>query len=183
MTALSRIALLLVLAAITLPRALAQHHASLTPAEVDQLRDAAMEPNDRLKLYLKFLRERMAALEQIRTNPKLDMADKAAQIHDRLQDFLDLYDELNDNVDTYVDRKDDIRKPLKTIIEADPEFLQKFNTYLTELQADKIDTKSYSFLVSNITDTLKSSADDHKQLMQEQEEAAKHRKKKKHDSQ
>jgi hypothetical protein len=160
--------------------AFSQHHASLTPAEVDQLRDAAMEPNDRLKLYLKFLRDRLDSLEKIRTDPKI--TDKPAEIHDHLQDFLDLYDELNDNIDTYVDRKDDIRKPLKAVIEADPEFLQKFNTYLTELQADKINTKSYSFLIGNITDTLKASADDHKQLMQEQEEAAKHRKKKKHES-
>lgn len=176
----SRLALPLVLAAISLP-AFSQHHASLTPAEVDELRDAAMDPNDRLKLYLKFLRERLATLEQIRTNPKIAAADKAAQIHDHLQDFLDLYDEFNDNIDNFADRKEDMRKPLKAIIDADPEFLQKFNAYLNELQADKIDTKSYSFLIENITDALKSSAADHKQLMQEQEEAAKHRKKKKHD--
>jgi hypothetical protein len=129
---------------------------------------------------LKFLRDRLDTLEKIRTDPKV--TDKPSQIHDHLQDFLDLYDELNDNIDTYVDRKDDIRKPLKAIIEADPEFLQKFNAYLNELQTDKIDTKSYSFLIGNITDALKTSAEDHKQLMQEQEEAAKHRKKKKHES-
>ena len=175
----ARIAALVVVALACLP-AFAQHHASLTSAEVDQLRDAAMEPNDRLKLYLKFLHDRLDALEKVRTDPKI--TNKPAEIHDHLQDFLDLYDELNDNIDTYVDRKDDIRKPLKAVIEADPEFLQKFNTYLTELQGDKIATKSYSFLIGNITDTLKSSADDHKQLMQEQEEAAKHRKKKKHES-
>ena len=175
----ARIAAIIVVAVACLP-AFAQHHASLTSAEVDQLRDAAMEPNDRLRLYLKFLRDRLDTLEKIRTDPKI--TDKPVQIHDHLQDFQDLYDELNDNIDTFVDRKDDIRKPLKAVIEADPEFLQKFTTYLTELQADKIDTKSYSFLVSNITDTLKASADDHRQLMQEQEEAAKHRKKKKHES-
>lgn len=175
----ARIATLVLVAASWQPL-FAQHHASLTSAEVDQLRDAAMEPNDRLRLYLKFLRDRLDTLEKIRTDPKI--TDKPAQIHDHLQDFLDLYDELNDNIDTYVDRKEDIRKPLKAIIEADPEFLQKFNTYLGELQADKIDTKSYSFLISNITDALKTSTEDHKQLMQEQEEAAKHRKKKKHES-
>jgi exonuclease I len=175
----ARIAAVVVVAMAWFP-AFAQHHASLTSAEVDELRDAAMEPNDRLKLYLKFLRERLDTLEKIRTDPKV--TDKPAQIHNHLQDFMELYDELNDNIDTFVDRKDDIRKPLKAVIEADPEFLQKFTTYLNELQADKIDTKSYSFLLSNITDTLKTSADDHRQLMQEQEEAAKHRKKKKHDS-
>lgn len=157
-----------------------QHHATLTPAEVDQLRDAALEPNDRLKLYLKFLHERLAGLEEIRTNPKI--TDKPAQIHDHLQDFLDLYDELNENIDTYADRKDDIRKPLKAIIEADPQFLQKIDTYQKELQADKADTKAYSFVLSNIVDEINNSANDHRQLMQEQEEAAKHRKKKKRDS-
>ena len=159
----------------------AQHHARLTPAEVDQLRDAALEPNERLKFYLKFLRERLATLEQVRTNPKI--TDRPAQIHDHLQDFLELYDELDENIDTYVDRKDDIRKPLKAIIEADPEFLQKITTYQNELQADKADMRSYAFVLSNLLDTLKSSADDHRQLMQEQEEAAKHRKQKKRVSQ
>src|SRR5437764_919321 len=151
-----RIAVVLTVALALLP-AFAQHHASLTSAETDELRDAAMEPNDRLRLYLKFLRDRLDTLEKIRTDPKI--TDKPAQIHDHLQDFLELYDELNDNIDTFVDRKDDIRKPLKAVIEADPEFLQKFNAYLNELQADKVDTKSYSFLLNNITDTLKTSAD------------------------
>jgi len=179
MSTVRQISFVLALVAVSLP-AFAQHHASLTSAEVDQLRDAAQEPNDRLKLYLKFLRERLAGLEEIRTNPKI--TDRPTQIHDHLQDFLDLYDEMNDNVDTFVDRKDDVRKPLKAILEADPEFLQKINTYQAELQADKADTKSYAFVLSNIVDELKSSVDDHRQLMQEQEEAAKHRKKKKHES-
>jgi len=171
------LAILIGCAALSLP-GYAQHHASLTAAEVDQLRDAAQEPDDRLKLYLKFLRDRMATLEQIRTNPKI--TDKPVQIHDHLQDFLDLYDELNDNIDTFVDRKDDIRKPLKAVMEADSELQQKMTAYQNQLQADKSDTKSYAFLLSSIHDELKNSADDHRQLMQEQEEAAKHRKKKKH---
>jgi DNA repair exonuclease SbcCD ATPase subunit len=167
------------IATLVLP-GFAQHHASLTAAEVTELRDAAQEPNDRLKLYLKFLHERIATLEQIRTDPKV--TDRPGQIHDHLQDFLELYDELNDNIDTYADRKDDIRKPLKAVIEADPEFLQKINQYQSELEGDKAETKSYAFVLSNIVDELKSSAEDHRKLMQEQEEAAKHKKKKKHES-
>src|SRR5690242_7828405 len=159
----------------------AQHHASLTPAEIDQLRDTALEPNDRLKFYLKFLRERLNTLEEIRTNTKI--TDKPAQIHDHLQDFLDLYDELNDNIDTYADRKDDIRKSLKAVIEADPEFLQKIKTFQNELQADQADTKTYTFVLSNIVDEINNSSNDHRQLIQQQEEAAKHRKRKKHESQ
>ena len=60
-----RIAVVLTVALALLP-AFAQHHASLTSAETDELRDAAMEPNDRLRLYLKFLRDRLDTLEAVR---------------------------------------------------------------------------------------------------------------------
>jgi len=35
-------------------------HDPLTPAEIDQLRDTAQEPDQRLKLYVKFARARLA---------------------------------------------------------------------------------------------------------------------------
>lgn len=163
-------------ASLALP-AFAQHHADLAPAEVDQLRDAALDPDQRLKLYLKFARARLAALDQIRTDPKITPADRPTQIHDRLQDFLNLYDELDDNIDMYVDRKEDIRKPLKAVIEADGEFQTKIKAFQDALQASKQDTKPYEFVLSNLQDTLASAADDHRKLMAEQEEAAKHAKK------
>lgn len=157
--------------------AVAQHHADLAPAEVDQLRDAALDPDQRLKLYLKFARARLAALDQIRADPKIAPAERPAQIHDHLQDFLNLYDELDDNIDMYVDRKEDIRKPLKAIIEADSEFQTKIKAFQEALQASKENVKSYEFLLSNLQDTLASAADDHRKLMAEQEEAAKHARK------
>ncbi len=42
----------------------------LNAPEIDQLRDAMLEPDTRLKLYVKFARDRMTALEQMRANPK-----------------------------------------------------------------------------------------------------------------
>src|SRR5256885_17008729 len=87
----------------------------LTRLEVDQLRDTAWEPELRLKLYIKFARARLAAVEQVRSDPKV--TDRAQATHDKLQDFLDVYDELNDNIDTYEGRKSDLRKALKAVIE------------------------------------------------------------------
>src|SRR6202030_3596738 len=87
------------------------------------MREPSWEPNPRLTLYDKYARERLVKLEQMRNDPKT--TDRPRQTHDLLDDFQLLYDELNDNIDTYVDRKDDIRKPLKTIIEADTEFQAK----------------------------------------------------------
>jgi len=158
------------------PAAQGQHHADLAPAEIDQLRDAAMDPDIRLKLYLKFARAHFTALEQARTDPKITAADRPKELHTRLQDFLDLYDELDDNIDTYVDRKDDLRKALKAIIEGDTEFQSKLKAFREGLESAKEDTKSYDFVMTSLVDTLTSSAEDHRKLLEEQEIAAKQKK-------
>jgi predicted nucleic acid-binding Zn-ribbon protein len=168
----------LLLFAIPMPPAVAQRHADLNPVEVDQLRDTAMEPERRLKLYIDFARQRLAKLDQIRSNPKMSVVERSSATHDGLQDFLDVYDELNDNVDTYADRKNDIRKPLRAVMEADNEFQSKLRALQDSATASQEDTKLYDFVLSNALDTIKESINDHRQLMQEQEEAAKHKKKK-----
>jgi len=97
-------------------------------------------------------------------------------MHERLQDFLDLYDELNENVDTFADRKADIRKVLKTVIEADTEFQAKLRALRDASGTNPEDARQYEFLLSNALDTLDSSVQDHLQLLTEQEEASKHKK-------
>ena len=151
-------------------------HASLTPAEADQLRDTAMEPDQRLKLFVKFTRARLASLEQMRSDPKV--TDRGKQTHDQLEEFLALYDELNDNVDTYAGRKNDIRKPLKAVIEADTEFQAKLRALKDAAGIQEHEAKEYEFVLSNAIDAVDSGADDHRKLLAEEEEAAKHKKKK-----
>jgi predicted nucleic acid-binding Zn-ribbon protein len=146
----------------------------LTDAEIDQLRDTAMEPDLRLKLYVAFARARLATLEKARSDPKT--TDRALATHDGLQNFLDVYDELNENVDTYVDRKADLRKVLKAVIEGDTEFQAKLRALRDDATAKKEEMTQYEFLLSNALDTLDSSVQDHRQLLTEQEEAAKHKK-------
>ena len=147
----------------------------LNPVEQDQLRDAAQEPSERLKLYIEFSRTRLTSLEQMRADPKV--TDRAQQTRDRLQDFLDVYDELNDNVDTFVQRKADLRKPLKTLIEADTEFQARLRALKSSADANKDEAKQYDFLLTSVLETIDSSAQDHRQLLSEQEEAFKHKKK------
>jgi hypothetical protein len=150
-------------------------HDPLNPLEVDQLRDAAQVPAERLKLYLQFARARLTSLEQMRADPKV--TDRAQQTRDRLQNFLDLYDEMNDNIDTFVGRKADLRKPLKAVIEADTEFQAKLRALKGSLDAKKDEASQYDFLLTNVLDTVDTSLQDHQQLLSEQEEAAKHKKK------
>src|SRR5471030_770065 len=122
-----------------------RRHDPLNQLEVDQLRDTAQEPELRLKLYIKFARTRLDAIEQVRTDPKA--TDKAQQTHDHLQDFLDVYDELNDNVDTFADRKSDLRKTLKFVIDADTEFQAKLRALKGSATAIPAETQKYDFLL------------------------------------
>jgi hypothetical protein len=147
----------------------------LNPAEIDQLRDAMLEPDTRLKLYVKFARDRMTALEQMRANPKT--TDRPRQTHDKLEDFLAVYDELNDNIDMYVGRKDDIRKPLKLVIEADTEFQSKLRALKDSADTHAAEAKQYEFVLTNAIDTVDSSADDHRKTVAEVEEYVKRKKK------
>lgn len=151
-----------------------RHRDPLTQAEIDQVRDASWEPQQRLVLYVKFARERLVKLEQMRADPKTK--GRGQQTHDMLDDFLLIYDELNDNIDTYVDRKDDIRKPLKVVIDADTEFQAKLRALRDAAGVPPEEAKVYEFVLSNTVDTVDTSVEDHRKLLADQEEAAKQKK-------
>src|SRR5664279_616299 len=156
-------AALLLLLQIAHPAWAQRRHDPLNPEEIDLLRDAMLDPDQRLKLYVKFSRDRMTKLEQMRSDPKT--TDRARQTHDMLEEFLAVYDELNDNVDMYVGRKDDIRKPLKLIIEADTEFQSKLLALKDAAHTDAAESKQYEFILSNAIETVDSSANDHRSTL------------------
>ncbi len=151
-----------------------RHREPLTQAEIDQIRDASWEPKQRLTLYVQFTRARLVKLEEMRNDPKTK--DRPRQTHDMLDDFLLLYDELNDNIDTYVDRKDDIRKPLKLVIEADTEFQAKLRALKDGADIPAEESHQYEFVLTNLLETVDSSAEDHRKLLADQDDAAKHKK-------
>jgi len=151
-----------------------RHRDPLTQPEIDQVRDASWEPKERLALYVQFARARLVKLEQMRSDPKTK--DRPRQTHDLLDDFQLLYDELNDNIDTYVDRKDDIRKPLKLIIDADNEFQAKLRALKDAADVPPEEVRAYEFVLTNVLETVDTSAEDHRKLLADQEDAAKHKK-------
>ncbi len=151
-----------------------RHREPLTQPEIDQIRDASWEPRQRLTLYVQFARARLVKLEQMRSDPKIK--DRPQQTHDLLDDFQLLYDELNDNIYTYVDRKDDIRKPLKIIIEADTEFQAKLRALKDAADIPAAEFHQYEFVLTNVLETVDTSAEDHRKLLADQEDASKHKK-------
>ena len=150
----------------------------LNDLEIDKIRDSALQPEVRLKLYVEFARVRLEKLQQAKSDPKLE--DRDDQMRDALQDFMDIYDELADNVDTFADRGDDIRKPLKGVIEADTEFGSKLRAFRSSLASSREDAGKFDFLAGTALQAVDDGAKDHRSLLAEQEEKFKNKKEKPH---
>jgi len=147
----------------------------LTPEEIDLLRDSAIEPEPRMKLYVQFARSRLVKLEQMRADPKV--TDRPAQTHQMLEDFLAVYNELNDNLDNFEGRRADLRKAMRFVIEGDTEFQAKLRALKDDVSASKEDVSQYQFILSDTLETVDNSVSDHRKLQAEQEELWKRRKK------
>jgi hypothetical protein len=147
----------------------------LTQAEIDQLRDTAVEPESRMKLYVQFARARLVTLEQMRSDPKV--TDRPQQTHRMLEDFLTVYNELNDNLDNFEGRKSDLRKALKAVIEGDTEFQAKLRALQDDARSSKEEAAEYRFILSDALESVDNNTVDHRRMLDEQEELWKHKKK------
>jgi hypothetical protein len=93
----------------------------LTEAELEQIREAGIEPSARIALFTKFLNEHADVIKSLTNRAKSTARSK--HLDDELLDFTALLDELGDNLDQYADRKADLRPALKPLNEAAPRWL------------------------------------------------------------
>jgi predicted nucleic acid-binding Zn-ribbon protein len=147
----------------------------LTQPEIDQLRDTAVEPELRMKLYVQFARTRLVSLEQMRSDPKT--TDRAHQTHNMLADFVAVYNELNDNLDNFDERRSDLRKALKWVMEGDTEFQAKLRALKDDARTTPQEAAEYQFVLSDAIESVDNGAEDHRKLLTEEQEAWKHKKK------
>ena len=148
-------------------------HDPLTPAETDELRETSMEPNAKLPLYVKYARVRLAAIEQLRSDPHV-VQGRGRKVHDLLTDFKTIVDEMDRNVDSFADQKLDFRKALEEIIRADGEFQTKLYALQERAQDAPVTTeaKEYEFAVLDAIDAVDGDLENVKDLLPQQEKAA-----------
>ena len=110
--------LLLVLLLLSLVPALPAQRtdASLSDGEIEQLREVAYYPNDRVLLFIKLLDARNKSIQNLFATPR--KPGREQDTHDLLEQFTAIADELNDNLDDYGPRHRDIRKALPKLVEA-----------------------------------------------------------------
>jgi len=102
----------------------------LTGAQIEQIREAGIYPDDRVKLYTKFLEEHAEVIKGLTKRSK--SAARSRRLDDELQDLTALMDEAGSNLDVYSDRKADIRKSLKPL----PEAIQRWLAILRALPGE-----------------------------------------------
>jgi hypothetical protein len=150
----------------------------LTAAEIQQLREAAAQPQKRLGLYLKFADARLLAIDQLCGDPKLAEG-RGKKIHDLLEDFTAILDEINDNLDTYEGRplKDEDRKyfkmGLKDVVEASDKFDLKLRALQSAAKTDpeiKKEAADFQFVLRDAEDALKSTGDMAREYLKEKDE-------------
>jgi hypothetical protein len=131
----------------------------LTETQADQIREFGDRPNDRIKLYLKFVEERVSAIRELSVDSHEN--DRPAQLRAKFEEFTRLTDELADNIDSYTRDHADVRKALKAVVEASP----KWPDVLRKAPTDP----AYEFVRRTALDAALSSVDDSKKLLAEQE--------------
>jgi hypothetical protein len=130
----------------------------LTDQESDQVAELRDQPNDRIKLYQKFIQQRIDTIKQLGPNPSGE--DLKAQLRAKYEEFTHICDELQDNLDTFDDAHADIRKSLKDLVPAAAKWADTLNVASPD--------RSYDFARKTALDCAQSTSDDAQKIYDSQ---------------
>ncbi|HUA85747.1 MAG TPA: hypothetical protein VMB85_17930 [Bryobacteraceae bacterium] len=149
-----------------LPLAAQANRDYLSSDEADQVR-MAQDPNDRMKLYLHFAKQR---LDQVSQLLEKDKAGRSALIHDLLDDYGNIIDAIDTVSDDALQRRLNIDKGTAAVAGAEPELLAKLKK-ITDSQPK--DLSRYQFVLEQAVETTQDSYDLSKTSMSQRVAAVK----------
>jgi len=124
----------------------------LTSDEADQVR-LAQDPNDRLKLYLHFAKQRLNIAENVLHKEK---PGRSILVHDALEDFSQIIDAIDTVSDDALKRKLDIKEGMAAVSAGEKELLGS----LEKIQdSQPKDLGRYEFVLKQAIETTRDSID------------------------
>ncbi|HEX5235470.1 MAG TPA: hypothetical protein VFW25_09080 [Silvibacterium sp.] len=135
-----------------------RHKDPLSDSESDQIAELRDQPDARIKLYQKFLQQRIDEIKAIGPSPSAD--DRKADLRNKYEEFTRICDELQDNLDTFDEAHADMRKALKDLVPA----AAKWPEILSQAAPDR----TYDFSRKTALDAAQSTSDEAKQLYESQ---------------